>query len=276
MEFLKRLLDDGERARQELAVQSRLLPMMGGSKGWGSPELEPLYARARELCAQIRDPALTFPVLFEQWITRWFKLELREGMEVADELLAIAEEAKDAKMLLSAHWARGTTLFERGELVSAKEHMEKPLAVYELGQRLPITRRSYVGQGRSEFCTLPSINSAIPIRAWANTRSISFRACDPRAPPEFACIGGTVHVLMTRPLADQPGTDVTVLTVDYPPNGSTPPHEHPGHTYAYVLEGAVVSQLDDQPPQTYTTGQMWSVSAALGESSIKNWNHWQS
>ena len=23
-------------------------------------------------------------------------------------------------------------------------------------------------------------------------------------------------------------------------------------------EGAVVSQLDDQPPQTYTTGQMWS------------------
>lgn len=69
---------------------------------------------------------------------------------------------------------------------------------------------------------------------------------------------GTVHVLMTQPLADQPGTDITVLTVDYPPSGSTPPHEHPGHTYAYVLKGAVVSQLDDQPPQTYTTGQMWS------------------
>jgi quercetin dioxygenase-like cupin family protein len=69
---------------------------------------------------------------------------------------------------------------------------------------------------------------------------------------------GAVHVLMTQSLADQPGTDVTVLTVDYPPNGSTPPHEHPGHTYAYVLEGAVVSQLDDQPPQTYITGQMWS------------------
>lgn len=69
---------------------------------------------------------------------------------------------------------------------------------------------------------------------------------------------GTVRVLMTQALADQPGTDITVLTVDYPPNGSTPAHEHPGHTYAYVLEGAVVSQLDDQPPQTYMTGQMWS------------------
>ncbi len=69
---------------------------------------------------------------------------------------------------------------------------------------------------------------------------------------------GTVYVLMTQALADQPGTDITVLSVDYPPNGSTPAHEHPGHTYAYVLKGAVVSQLDDQPPQIYTTGQMWS------------------
>lgn len=71
---------------------------------------------------------------------------------------------------------------------------------------------------------------------------------------------GTVHVLMTQSLADQPGTDVTVLIVEYPPGGSTPPHEHPGHTYAYVLEGAVVSQLDDQPAQTFSTGQMWSES----------------
>jgi quercetin dioxygenase-like cupin family protein len=80
-----------------------------------------------------------------------------------------------------------------------------------------------------------------------------------RANPQgLSASAGTVHVLMTQPLADQPGMDVTVLTVDYPPNGSTPPHQHPGHTYAYVLEGTVASQLDDQPPQTYTTGQMWS------------------
>jgi quercetin dioxygenase-like cupin family protein len=69
---------------------------------------------------------------------------------------------------------------------------------------------------------------------------------------------GTEHVLMTESLADQSGADVTVLTVDYPPNGSTPAHKHPGYTYAYVLEGAVISQLDDQPPKTYMTGQMWS------------------
>jgi quercetin dioxygenase-like cupin family protein len=69
---------------------------------------------------------------------------------------------------------------------------------------------------------------------------------------------GVVHELMRQPLADQPGTEVVVITVDYPPGGATPPHQHPGYTYAYVLEGTVVSQLDDQPQQTFSTGQMWS------------------
>lgn len=85
-----------------------------------------------------------------------------------------------------------------------------------------------------------------------------FALATPARTQSLPASAGTVHVLTTQPLADQPGTDVTVLTVDYPPNGSTPAHEHPGHTYAYVLKGAVVSQLDDQLPQTYTIGQMWS------------------
>ena len=69
---------------------------------------------------------------------------------------------------------------------------------------------------------------------------------------------GVVHILSQQPLAGWTGTDVTILTVDYPPGGSTPPHEHPGTTYAYVLQGSVVSQLDDGQTQTFTKGQMWT------------------
>jgi quercetin dioxygenase-like cupin family protein len=69
---------------------------------------------------------------------------------------------------------------------------------------------------------------------------------------------GVVHLVMSQALPNQPGTDVTVITVDYPPGGSTPPHEHPGYTYAYVLQGAVVSQLDGQKPATYKAGEMWT------------------
>jgi quercetin dioxygenase-like cupin family protein len=69
---------------------------------------------------------------------------------------------------------------------------------------------------------------------------------------------GVVHLVSQQPLASQPGTDVTVITVDYPPGAATPPHEHPGYTYAYVLEGSVISQINDAKPQTYSQGQMWT------------------
>jgi quercetin dioxygenase-like cupin family protein len=75
------------------------------------------------------------------------------------------------------------------------------------------------------------------------------------APPASA---GVVHRVLSHPLPSQPGTDVTVITVDYPPGGSTPPHEHPGYEYAYVLEGAVTSQLDDHKEVTYKKGEMWT------------------
>jgi class 3 adenylate cyclase/predicted ATPase len=137
LELLKHLPDDAERARQELSVQSVLGFSLGAVKGWAAAELEPVYARARELCAQVRDPALAFSALFGQWIMRWWKLELQDALELAGELLATAENVKDPAMLLSGHWARGIALSHLGELVSANEHQEKALAAFDLQQPLP-------------------------------------------------------------------------------------------------------------------------------------------
>jgi quercetin dioxygenase-like cupin family protein len=84
---------------------------------------------------------------------------------------------------------------------------------------------------------------------------LASRATLDAAPPASA---GVVHPVLSQPLPSQPGTDVTVITVDYPPGGSTPPHEHPDYTYAYVLQGAVVSKLDDHKEMTYKAGEMWT------------------
>jgi len=73
-----------------------------------------------------------------------------------------------------------------------------------------------------------------------------------------AASGEVDHELLRQSLADKLGTDVVIVTAEYAPGAGTPPHEHPGHTYAYVLEGAVASQLEGQPLRTYTAGQMWS------------------
>ncbi len=66
-----------------------------------------------------------------------------------------------------------------------------------------------------------------------------------------------VSVLMKRRLADMTGKEATVITVDYAPGAASDPHVHPGSVFAYVLEGAVVSQLEGEKPVTYTKGQSW-------------------
>lgn len=86
--------------------------------------------------------------------------------------------------------------------------------------------------------------------------ALSWAAPALAAPPNESA--GVVHFLSQKPLTGQLGTDITVLTVDYPPGGSTPPHEHPGTTYAYVLEGAIISRIGNGQPQTFTKGQMWT------------------
>ncbi|TLP75075.1 cupin domain-containing protein [Pseudomonas nitroreducens] len=66
-----------------------------------------------------------------------------------------------------------------------------------------------------------------------------------------------VQRLSCEPLADIPGKVVTTLQVDFPPNGYTPAHRHPGEVTAIVLSGQVRSQMQGLPAQTYRAGQTW-------------------
>ena len=171
VDLLKHLPDDAERARQELSVQSLLGSSVSNVKGWAAAELEPAYARARELCAQIRDPALAFRPLFGQWLFRYWKLELDKALELADELLAAAENAKDPAMLLIGNTARGDTLFELGELVSALEYLEKALAVFDLRQPLPAALEA-LRLGSFMYLSFGLSWLGYPDRAWAKSREM--------------------------------------------------------------------------------------------------------
>ena len=66
-----------------------------------------------------------------------------------------------------------------------------------------------------------------------------------------------VSVLIKQRLADVAGKEASVITVDYAPGAASDQHFHPGSVFAYVLEGAVVSQLGGEQPVTYSKGQSW-------------------
>lgn len=61
--------------------------------------------------------------------------------------------------------------------------------------------------------------------------------------------------LLTRPFSDLPGKEGMMLTVEYAPGASTAAHRHDAHTFVYVLEGAIVMQVEGGQPVTVKAGE---------------------
>ncbi|HEX5574751.1 MAG TPA: cupin domain-containing protein [Gemmatimonadales bacterium] len=64
-----------------------------------------------------------------------------------------------------------------------------------------------------------------------------------------------VKPLMTKELADLPGKEALMITVEYPPGGKDAVHRHNADTFVYVLEGSIVMQVKGGKPVTLTPGQ---------------------
>lgn len=64
-----------------------------------------------------------------------------------------------------------------------------------------------------------------------------------------------VMPLMTKQLAGVPGKEAVMLTVEYPPGGSSSKHRHNANTFVYVLEGSIVMQVEGGQPVTLGPGQ---------------------
>jgi quercetin dioxygenase-like cupin family protein len=61
--------------------------------------------------------------------------------------------------------------------------------------------------------------------------------------------------LMSKNLKDNPGKEVSMMTVTYPPGWSDPVHRHNAQGFIYVLEGSVVMQVKGGKEVTLTPGQ---------------------
>ncbi|WP_213307315.1 cupin domain-containing protein [Paraburkholderia sacchari] len=69
--------------------------------------------------------------------------------------------------------------------------------------------------------------------------------------------GATVTPNFEHALPNLPGKSLTAVVVDYAPGGASPPHEHArsAFIYAYVVSGAIESQVDDGPRRIYHAGE---------------------
>lgn len=64
-----------------------------------------------------------------------------------------------------------------------------------------------------------------------------------------------VTTLISKDLAEKPGKELLMITVEHAPGGSSPIHRHNAQAMVYVLEGSVVMQLKGGKQVTLTPGQ---------------------
>jgi quercetin dioxygenase-like cupin family protein len=86
-------------------------------------------------------------------------------------------------------------------------------------------------------------------------------AAEPRAQadPVSASPSETLAPLSQQALPNVPGKTFTSAIVTFPPAAHAVPHRHgDAFVYAYVLEGAVSSQLEGEPAHVYHQGENWS------------------
>ena len=69
--------------------------------------------------------------------------------------------------------------------------------------------------------------------------------------------GGTVRPAFNHVIPNIPGKSLVSVVVSYAPGGKTPAHRHAGSAfvYAYVLSGAIRSQVDEGPVTIYHAGE---------------------
>src|SRR3546814_19692047 len=64
-----------------------------------------------------------------------------------------------------------------------------------------------------------------------------------------------VTPVMSQALPDFPGKEAVMITVEYPPGAVDPVHRHDADAFVYVLEGAIVMQVQGGEPMTLSAGQ---------------------
>jgi predicted ATPase/class 3 adenylate cyclase len=132
--LLATLPDTPARNQQELLLQTALGVSLLATEGFGAPEVERVYTRARKLCQQVEDTSQLLPVLWGLWWSYEARGLIQTARELAEQLLTLGQHQGDAALLMQAHRAMGQTLFFQGELAAALDFLERGHALYDRDQ----------------------------------------------------------------------------------------------------------------------------------------------
>ena len=117
--------------QRRLKLQTDYGRAMMWSKGYTAHETKVAFARARELCADIKDPAERFPTYYGLWVGSLMRGELASARETANIFLGDAESGAWPTEAAAAHRSLGQTCLWQGDFKEAETHFEEALQIYD-------------------------------------------------------------------------------------------------------------------------------------------------
>jgi class 3 adenylate cyclase/tetratricopeptide (TPR) repeat protein len=139
LNLLSDLPDAPERERTELELQLALGGALIAAKGHATEETGKAYTRARRLCESLNDTPNLLKALWGEFVHHHVRAETNRSHRAAEEMLDLAGRQNDTAALVAAHRAVGDSWLHRGQLVSARAHLEQGLALYKPAQHRSLT-----------------------------------------------------------------------------------------------------------------------------------------
>ena len=106
-------------------------PALTMLQGFGSPEVDAVYTRARGLCEQLGDRTRLFPVLWGLWQKSMNAGRYDTAVEMGEQLRAVADAEGLPAFHLEARHCLGPTLLAKGEPALGLARCDEALAVYD-------------------------------------------------------------------------------------------------------------------------------------------------
>ena len=133
LQLLRRLPDGAARDSQELDLQMALNWSAFVVRGPRTPERESALVRARELCERLGDNARLMEALLALAYFRYNRSDFGVARELAERVLALAQQAKAPAILGGAHYVLGVVRYGTGQFPAAHEHFERAVELFGAG-----------------------------------------------------------------------------------------------------------------------------------------------
>lgn len=152
--LLERVPESAERAEHELALHEALAPALMAIQGWGSPEVQIAYQRAKELSEQLKDQARHAAV--QVGLAALFEVrgDYQQSQVLLEDYLREAPNTSSGSLLVESHDVLACSLFHQGSFGRSVAHASQALMLYEPEQCYP-------------FFASYGVNPAVSAEGWA-------------------------------------------------------------------------------------------------------------